>query len=72
MEWAEEVFLGVGEEAEHLEVDEVGDGEPDSMVFPLMLQPIHHIPHILQPILNPRRRRKRNSCRRSLLPWKRR
>jgi hypothetical protein len=53
------------EEVGHSEADEAGGGEPDLPVIPPILQPIHNIPHMLQLILNPRLRRRRNTCKRS-------
>jgi len=59
----------VVEEVGHLEEDVVGGWEQDFLAIPLMPQPTHNILEpILKPILSPRLRRRRSSCRMSLLP----
>jgi hypothetical protein len=70
MEQVEEAFPEVVEEVGLSVVDAAGGGELDLLAIPLMPQPIHNMLLILQPTVSPLQRRKRNSCRRSLLPWR--
>jgi hypothetical protein len=71
LERAEVVFLAVVEEVGRSEADAAGDGERDSLVIPPMLQPILDMCRTIQPTANPLQKRRRNSCKRSLLLWKR-